>query len=259
MVKWKFGLNLEFLETWTEFGIQFINALLSPKSVDGFLLASLMTPLPIHFTHFILLEGNLRKCLRGGRCGQVPGFAHLLHATFGRPLNSIKNASKRSKLPSLQNSDLPVRLSHLSPLGDIWKEGELCADAVPGLVEAVGVGKLRSRRERLGDVWRRAGAGAFPTPNQISAYQLSFQIIYWALQQKCNHIVVGPCCSATWTNHLQQFRLQNHPFESSLSPTSSRRESWASSLSGFSSGSNVSVLLFWDHFCSENHSKSSQI
>jgi len=45
-------------------------------------------------------------------------------------------------------------------LGDIWKEGELCADAVPGLVEAVGVGKLRSRRERLGDVWRRAGAGA---------------------------------------------------------------------------------------------------
>lgn len=77
--------------------------MLCPKIIklddDGFLLASLMTTHPSPF----YTPG--RKCLRGGRCRQVLGFAHLLHATFGRPLNSIKNASKRIKLPSL---DLPV-------------------------------------------------------------------------------------------------------------------------------------------------------
>lgn len=123
MVKWKFWIEFRHFGTWTEFwsisaslnefGIQFINALLSPKSVDGFLLASLMTPLPIHFTHFTLLEGNLRKWLRGGRCRQVLGFAHLLHATFGRPLNSIKNASNirqtsKSWQVSAESADLPV-------------------------------------------------------------------------------------------------------------------------------------------------------
>jgi hypothetical protein len=36
----------------------------------------------------------------------------------------------------------------------------LYAMAMQCLVEGVGVGKLRSRNERLGAVWRRAGAGA---------------------------------------------------------------------------------------------------
>lgn len=244
MVKWKFGLNLGILETWTELLVHFSflkwiwNSAFQcfvPKS-SNWMMMGFCWPLwwlPTHTFYTFYTPG--RKCLRGGRCRQVLGFAHLLHATFGRPVNSIKNASKRIKLPSL---DLPV--TSVTVGRHLERRRALCRCS------------SRSRwsrgRRKAPLPWRRAGAGAFPTPNQTSAYQLSFQIIYWALQQKCNHIVVGPCCCATWTNHLQQFRLQNHPFESSLSPTSSRRESWASSLSGFSSGCNVSVLLFWDHF-----------
>lgn len=114
MVKWKFGLNLGILETWTELLVHFSflkwiwNSAFQcfvPKS-SNWMMMGFCWPLwwlPTHTFYTFYTPG--RKCLRGGRCRQVLGFAHLLHATFGRPVNSIKNASKRIKLPSL---DLPV-------------------------------------------------------------------------------------------------------------------------------------------------------
>ena len=111
MVKWKFGLNLEILETWTEFLVHFSflkwiwNSIVQcfvVTKVIGWVFVGLWW-LPYSYIYTFYTPG--RKCLRGGRRRQVLGFAHLLHATFGRPLNSVKNASKRIKLPSL---DLPV-------------------------------------------------------------------------------------------------------------------------------------------------------
>ncbi len=113
MPNWN-GIRLTFKNIWPKWSngcgnLEFgsisasLNLEICPQShqTGWFLLASFMTPPPsLHLLH-------RRKCLRGGRCRQVLGFAHLLYATFGRPLSI-----ERIKLPKLPPTsfDLPVTI-----------------------------------------------------------------------------------------------------------------------------------------------------